>query len=72
MHTFLVIHIRPHGQGKPRRLNRMKEGIVISASWKLLKGSMLAALPILGVMDPRAFYKKALAIYRREMERLPE
>ena len=50
----------------------MKEGIVISASWKLLKGSMLAALPILGVTDPRAFYKKALAIYRREMERLPE
>ena len=50
----------------------MKEGIVISASWKLLKGSMLATLPILGVEDPRAFYKKARAIYRREMESLPE
>ncbi|MCR4871281.1 MAG: L-2-amino-thiazoline-4-carboxylic acid hydrolase [Atopobiaceae bacterium] len=50
----------------------MKEGIVISASWKLLKGSMLATLPILGVEDPRAFYKKAWAIYRREMESLTE
>ena len=50
----------------------MKEGFVISASWKLLKGSMLATLPILGVEDPRAFYKKAWAIYRREMESLPE
>ncbi len=50
----------------------MKEGIVISASWKLLEGSMLAALPILGVTDPRAFYKKARAIYRREMDGLPE
>ena len=51
---------------------RMKEGFVISASWALLKRSMLAALPILGVKDPRAFYKKARAIYRREMARLPE
>ena len=50
----------------------MKEGFVISASWRLLKGSMLATLPILGVDDPRAFYKKARAIYRREMESLPE
>lgn len=36
----------------------MKEGIVISASWRLLKGSMLATLPILGVENPRTFYKK--------------
>ena len=50
----------------------MKEGFVISASWKFLKGSMLATLPILGVEDPRAFYKEAQAIYRREMAKLPE
>ena len=50
----------------------MKEGFVISASWRLLKGSMLATLPILGVEDSPAFYKKARAIYRREMESLPE
>ena len=50
----------------------MKEGFVISASWRLLKGSMLATLPILGVEDPQAFYKKARAIYRREMKSLSE
>lgn len=50
----------------------MKEGFVISASWRLLKGSMLATLPILGVEDPQAFYKKVRAIYRREMESLSE
>ncbi len=50
----------------------MKEGIVISISWRLLKGSMLATLPILGVEDPRAFYKKARAIYHREMAAMPE
>ncbi len=55
-----------------RWAGHMKEGFVIAASWKLLKGSMYATLPILGVEDPRAFYKKARAIYRREMARLPE
>lgn len=45
----------------------MKEGIVISVSWRLLKGSMLATLPILGVEDPRAFYKKARSIYLRAL-----
>ena len=50
----------------------MKEGLVIAASWKLLEGSMLATLPILGVEDPRAFYKRARAIYEREMASLPE
>ncbi len=50
----------------------MKEGIVISATWLLLKESMLATLPILGVEDPRAFYKKARVIYRREMAALSE
>ncbi|MEE0026098.1 MAG: hypothetical protein U0J70_00805 [Atopobiaceae bacterium] len=37
----------------------MKEGLVVSVSWLLLKRAMLATLPILGVKDPRAFYKKA-------------
>ena len=55
-----------------RWVGHMKESTVISASWRLLKGSMLATLPILGVEDPRAFYKKARAIYRREMAALPE
>ena len=50
----------------------MKEGLLISVSWNFLKPSMLATLPILGVEDPRAFYKKAQAVYRREMARLPE
>ena len=50
----------------------MREGFIISASWKFLKGSMLATLPELGVEDPRAFYEKAQAIYRREMRKLPE
>lgn len=50
----------------------MKEGLVISASWKLLENSMLATLPILGVEDPRTFYKKARAVYRLEMDSLPE
>ena len=51
---------------------QMKEGPIIFASWVLLKKSMLATLPILGVDDPRAFYRKARAIYKREMTRLPE
>lgn len=50
----------------------MKEGLVISASWVFLKRSMLATLPVLGVEDPRAFYKQARAVYRREMAKLPE
>lgn len=50
----------------------MKEGTVIFASWAFLKSSMLATLPILGVEDPRAFYKQARAVYRREMAKLPE
>ena len=50
----------------------MKEGLVVSVSWLLLKRAMLATLPILGVKDPRAFYKKARAIYEREMAALPE
>ena len=50
----------------------MKEGFVIAASWLFLKSSMLATLPILDVENPRAFYRQARAVYRREMERLPE
>lgn len=50
----------------------MNEGFVISASWAFLKRSMLATLPVLGIEEPRAFYKRARAIYRREMARLPE
>lgn len=50
----------------------MKEGFVISASWVFLKGSMLATLPILGIENPRAFYKETRAVYRSEMARLPE
>lgn len=37
----------------------MKDGLVIAASWVFLKHSMLATLPILGVENPRAFYKQA-------------
>ena len=50
----------------------MKEGLVIAVSWVFLRGSMLATLPLLGVEDPRAFYRRARAIYRREMASLPE
>lgn len=50
----------------------MKEGLLISASWVFLKPSMLETLPILGVEDPRAFYRQARTVYRREMESLPE
>ena len=50
----------------------MKEGFIISASWKFLTRSMLATLPTLGMDKPRAFYKKARAIYRREMRKLTE
>ena len=50
----------------------MKDGIVIKAMWLLLGGSAKASLPILGVSDPQAFWKKSKKIYRREINKLPE
>lgn len=50
----------------------MKDGIVIKAMWLLLGGAAKTALPVLGVDDPRAFWKESKKIYRREMNKLPE
>ena len=50
----------------------MKDGIVIKAMWLLMGSAAKASLPILGVNDPRDFWKESKKIYRREMNKLPE
>ena len=50
----------------------MKDGVVIKAMWLLLGGAAKASLPVLGIDDPKAFWKESKKIYRREMDKLPE
>lgn len=50
----------------------MKDGIVIKGMWLLMGSAMKASLPVLGVSNPRAFWKESKKIYRREMDKLDE
>ena len=50
----------------------MKDGIVIKGMWLLMGSAMKASLPVLGVRNPKAFWKESKKIYRREMDKLAE
>ena len=50
----------------------MKEGFLIKANWLIYRGAILKHLPVLGVKNPRDTFRRANAIYRLEMQRLPE
>ena len=47
----------------------MKDGIVIKGMWLLMGSAVKESLPVLGVSDPKAFWKESKKIYRREAER---
>lgn len=50
----------------------MKEGFVIKANWLIYRGAILKNLSMLGVENPKEVFRRANAIYRSEMQRLPE
>jgi len=54
------------------RSDPMKDGFVIKAMWLLMGSAVKSSLRILGVSDPKAFWKETKKIYRREMNQLPE
>ena len=50
----------------------MKDGVVIKAMWLLMGSAVKASLPVLGVSDPKAFWKESKKVYRREINKLAE
>lgn len=50
----------------------MEEGFVIKANWLIYRGAILKYLPVLGVKNLKEVFRRANAIYRPEMQRLPE
>lgn len=48
----------------------MNEGLFVKVNWMLFKRSIIDNLSVLGVDDPKNFYKKVRKTYKSEMQRL--
>ena len=50
----------------------MKEGFFIKANWMMFRKPILDHLFVLGVEEPKAFYKKAKRTYDSEIRKLAD